>query len=75
MGNETIDQRVLKLELIVDGHQEDLRELRDASKMLKTSLEAIEATLQQIKWLAVGGAIMLVANEVGIVKVIKQILY
>lgn len=72
MGNETIDQRVLKLELIVEGHQEDLRELRDASKMLKTSLEAIEATLQQIKYLVIGGAVVLLANEVGIVKAIKS---
>lgn len=72
MGNETIDQRVLKLELIVEGHQEDLRELRDASKMLKTSLEAIEATLQQIKYLVIGGAVVLLANEVGIVRAIKS---
>lgn len=72
MGNESIDQRVLKLELIVEGHQEDLRELRDASKMLKTSLEAIEATLQQIKYLVIGGAVVLLANEVGIVKAIKS---
>lgn len=72
MGNESIDQRVLKLELIVEGHQEDLRELRDASKMLKTSLEAIEATLQQIKYLVIGGAVVLLANEVGIVRAIKS---
>ena len=68
----TTDQRLLKLELIVEGHHEDLKELRDASKMLKNSLEAIEATLQQIKYLAIGGAIVMVANEVGIIKVIKS---
>lgn len=72
MADLTTDQRLLKLELIVEGHHEDLRELRDASKMLKTSLEAIEATLQQIKYLAIGGAIVMVANEVGIIKVIKS---
>ena len=74
MADLTTDQRLLKLELIVDGHHEDLRELRDASKMLKVSLEAIEATLQQIKYLAIGGAIVLAANEVGIVKVIKNLM-
>ena len=74
MADLTTDQRLLKLELIVEGHHEDLRELRDASKMLKVSLEAIEATLQQIKYLAIGGAIVLAANEVGIVKVIKNLM-
>ena len=72
MADLTTDQRLLKLELIVEGHHEDLKELRDASKMLKVSLEAIEATLQQIKYLAIGGAIVMVANEVGIIKVIKS---
>ncbi len=72
MSDLTTDQRLLKLELIVDGHREDLKELRDSSKMLKNSLEAIEKTLQQIKYLAIGGAIVMVANEVGIIKVIKS---
>lgn len=71
---ETVDQRLLKLELIVEGHQEDLRELRDASRLLKNSLEAIEKTLQQIKYLAIGGAAVLIANEVGITQAIKKIL-
>lgn len=75
MGNESIDQRVLKLELIVEGHKEDLKELRDSAKMLRHSLEAIEATLQQIKWLAIGGALVLIANEIGFVKVIKSLLF
>ena len=75
MGNESIDQRVLKLELIVEGHKEDLKELRDSAKMLRQSLEAIEATLQQIKWLAIGGALVLIANEIGFVKVIKSLLF
>ncbi len=75
MGNDSIDQRVLKLELIVEGHKEDLKELRDSAKMLRQSLEAIEATLQQIKWLAIGGALVLIANEIGFVKVLKSLLF
>lgn len=75
MGELSIDQRVLKLELIVDGHKEDLKELRDSAKMLSKSLEAIEKTLQQIKWLTIGGALVLVANEIGIIKVIKSLFF
>lgn len=69
-----LDQRLLKLEIVVEGHAEDLKELRDSAKMLKQALETIQATLQQIKWLAIGGASVLVANEVGIIKVIKAIM-
>lgn len=71
---ETVDQRLLKLEIIVEGHAEDLRELSNTSKMLKSSLDAIEKTLQQIKYLAIGAAGVLVANEVGITQAIKKIL-
>lgn len=75
MSDISIDQRVLKLELIVDGHKEDLKELRDSAKMLKESLTAIEKTLQQIKWLTIGGALVLVANEIGFIKVLKSLFF
>ena len=75
MGSESINTRLLKLEIIVEGHQEDLKELGDTSKMLKEALDGIKATLQQIKWLAVGGAIVFVSNEVGIIKVLKTLMY
>lgn len=72
---ETVEQRLLKLELIVEGHHDDLKELGDTSKMLKESLDGIKATLQQIKWLVVGGAIVFVSNEIGIIKVLKALMY
>lgn len=75
MSELSIDQRVLKLELVVDGHKEDLKELRDSAKMLSKSLEAIEKTLQQIKWLTIGGALVLVANEIGFIKVLKSLFF
>ena len=75
MADPTIDQRLLKLELIVEGHKEDLKELRDSAKMLSKSLEAIEKTLQQIKWLTIGGALVLVANEIGFIKVLKSLFF
>lgn len=71
---DSVDQRLLKLEIIVSGHAEDLKELSNTSKMLKNSLDAIEKTLQQIKYLALGGAAVLVANEVGITSAVKKIL-
>lgn len=71
---DTVDQRLLKLEIIVQGHAEDLKELSNTSKMLKHSLDAIEKTLQQIKYLAIGAAAVIIANEVGITYAIKKFL-
>ena len=43
--------------------------------MLRESLTAIEKTLQQIKWLTIGGALVFVANEIGIIKLIKALFF
>ena len=71
---ETVESRLLKLEIIVEGHADDLKELSNTSKMLKSSLDAIEKTLQQIKYLAIGGAAVMVANEVGITNAIRKMI-
>lgn len=49
-----LEHRIIKLELRVDNHQEDLKKLSDMSKALQASLVSIEKTLAQIKWLAAG---------------------
>lgn len=71
---ENLEHRVIKLELRVEDHSEDLKRLQDISDSLKKSLAGIEKTLAQIKWIAIGVVITLVANEVGIIKVIKAFL-
>ena len=71
--NTPIENRVLRLELTVDGHAEDLKELRDTSKQLSSALQGIEKSLQQIKWLAVGAALVLYAKELGVPAVLKVI--
>lgn len=71
---EQLEHRVIKLELRVDNHEVDLQKLSDISDSLKKSLAGIEKTLAQIKWLALGVAFTLVANEIGIIKILKQLL-
>ena len=71
---ENIEHRVIKLELRVEDHAEDLKRLQDISDSLKKSLAGIEKTLAQIKWIAIGVVITLVANEVGIIKILKAFL-
>lgn len=68
---EPIEHRIIRLELKVDDHDEELKELRSTSKALSLALNGIEKTLQQIKWLAVGAALVLLGKELGIEKVLK----
>lgn len=71
---EPIEHRFIRLELKVDDHEEELKELRDTSKALSASLHGIEKTLHQIKWLAVGAALVLLGKVLGIEKVLTIVL-
>lgn len=66
-----LEQRILKLEYRMDDHQEELKKLQDISESLKKSLEGIEKTLSQIKWLAMGACIVVVGQSVGFDKALK----
>ena len=71
---EPIEHRVIRLELKVDNHDEELEELRATSKALSSSLHGIEKTLHHIKWLAVGGVVVMFGKELGVEKVLTLIL-
>lgn len=71
---EHLEHRVIKLELRVDNHEEELKKLSDISDSLQKSLVGIEKTLAQIKWIAIGAVLTLVANEIGIIKILKTML-
>lgn len=69
-----LEHRIIKLELRVDDHQEELKKLQDISSDLRKSLAGIEKTLAQIKYLAMGAVAVVVAQSVGIEKAIKLFL-
>ena len=71
---EPIEYRVLRLELKVDNHDEELNELRATSKALNSALHEIEKTLHHIKWLAMGGVVVMFGKELGVEKVLTIIL-
>ena len=71
---ESIEHRVIRLEVKVDDHEEELHELHVTSKALSSALHGIEKTLLHIKWLAMGGVIVMFGKELGIEKVITLIL-
>lgn len=69
-----LEHRIIKLELRVDDHAEDLKRLQDISDSLKKSLAGIEKTLAQIKWIATGAVVALFGQAVGLDKVLKLLL-
>lgn len=68
---EQIEHRVIKLELKVDDHANELKKLQDISSVLSASLSSIEKTLNQIKYLATGAVLVILAQTMGISNVLK----
>lgn len=69
-----LEHRIIKLELRVEDHAEDLKRLQDISESLKKSLIGIEKTLSQIKWIATGAVVVILAQTIGLDKAIKLFL-
>lgn len=69
-----LEHRIIKLELRVDNHQDDLKKLSDMSRALQSSLISIEKTLAQIKWLASGAVIAIFGQAMGLDKILKLFL-
>lgn len=72
--SDTFESRLVKLEVTTENHAEDIKELRETSGALKDALQAIEKSLNQIKYLAVGALAVVVAQTIGIDKAVKIIM-
>jgi hypothetical protein len=72
--SEQIEHRVIKLELKVEDHADELKKLQDISTELRNSLTGIENTLNQIKYLAAGAVLVVLSQAIGITNVIKLML-
>jgi len=68
---EQLKENVAKLKWRVDGHDTEISMLKDTSSELKITLNGITRILQQIKWIAIGGGIVLFADQVGITTALK----
>lgn len=69
-----LETRIVKLELISDNHEQDIRELRETSITMKDTLHSIEKSLNQIKYIAVGALSMVIAQSMGLDKAFKLIM-
>jgi len=68
---EQLKESVTKLTWRVDGHESEIQTLKDTSTELKTTLDAITRNLQQIKYIAVGGGLVVFADQVGLTAMLK----
>lgn len=66
--------RVNRLEWRVDGHDLQLSQLHQDNQQLQGSLESINKRLSAIFWAIVGAAFLAVANEFGLLAIIKGML-
>jgi uncharacterized coiled-coil protein SlyX len=71
--HDPIEHRVIKLELRVQDHAEELKKLQDISTDLRKSLSGIEKSLNQIKYLAMGAVLVVLTQSMGITSVLKLI--
>lgn len=63
--------RVTRLEVTVEAQGKEIGILKQTGEILKKSLEGVERTLLQIKWMALGAFGMYVASTLGIIKAVK----
>lgn len=60
-----LERRVVDAEWQIETHSKEIRELKETSTILTTALGNIQATLNQIKWVAVGAVVTFVFLELG----------
>ena len=73
MNTEALENRVVRLEVKTDNHEDDIKELRKSANDLSKAMASIEKNLAQIKYLAIGALAVVVAQTMGLDKVIKLI--
>lgn len=66
-----LEPRVSKLEWRVDNHSKQLTRLHNQTSELRDELHSINKSLLQIKWLAIGGAVVLVGESLGMGNMLK----
>ena len=69
--SELLENRVIRLEVQIDNHEEDIKELRGSHTDLKKTMGSIEKNLAQIKYIAIGALAVVVAQSIGLDKAIK----
>ena len=68
---DQLETRVVRLEVNQANHAEDIKELRETTLDLSTTMHSIEKNLSQIKYIAIGALAVVVAQSIGLDKAIR----
>jgi uncharacterized coiled-coil protein SlyX len=68
---QELESRLSKAEWTLELHENELNELKDTSDEMRQSLRAIQATLSQIKWVAIGVGLSYFAQQFGLSEFLK----
>lgn len=68
---QEFETRLNKAEWTLELHENELKELRDTSDDMRQSLRSIQATLSQIKWVAVGIGVAYFSQQFGLSEILK----
>jgi len=68
---EQLKEVVTELKWRVDGHENEIAILKETSSDLKKTLDLIILTLKQIKWIAIGAATAVFADNLGLMGMLK----
>jgi len=71
MDNEEIKPRLDRLTWRVDSHTDQISKLHEQTNDLKSELCLINKSLLQIKWIAVGGAVVILGQSLGVTSIMK----
>lgn len=66
MAAQNLETRVSKAEWTLQLHESELTELKDTSDDLRLALKSIQATLSQIKWVAIGVGLAYFSQQLGL---------
>jgi uncharacterized coiled-coil protein SlyX len=69
--SDQLETRVVRLEVTQQNHAEDIKELRETTVDLAATMHSIEKNLSQIKYIAVGALVVIVAQTIGLDKAIR----
>jgi len=71
MNAEALENRVVRLEIKTDNHEDDIKELRKSATDLSKAMASIEKNLAQIKYIAIGALAVVVTQSLGLDRSIK----
>jgi len=74
MSEQLLETRIVKLEIVSDYHATEIAKLAEATSDLKETMHSIVKNLAQIKYLAMGAFLVIVAQTIGLDKALKVLL-